>query len=377
MEPEIRADLPASSPIVAYGETRHPGGKKFLAILAGSFVLVLIGLVAWVTLGWKISFPKNVILVAAVNGNTELPMGMPEVWQNATHVRHPVLLGLVETGSSTVPFTLGLSSDGSAGTNYASLWPFVLSSNSPLRLDGTLTVRDLLLTLSHLGHHEAYLTLDTRQLFGGNQLISGPLDGTTWQTDATFATTDSHQLPPGDISINLDALPDAWPSIRDALQQSLPTLALDERPAAISWSASGSSTNVVAQFDETPSTSTLLAFASTAGIYDATAFDLPDGTGAEELEPPLQLLNTSGTQSFTSTSGTALSFDNDTIRLGDVSMTEGEQPTCTSAPALFSIDQAAFDALLTDWSLPSLSGFSQIVATINHGKLTITACPQN
>ena len=110
-------------------------------------------------------------------------------------------------------------------------------------------------------------------------------------------------LPPGDIRLSLQALPEAWTFVQEALTRSAMPVVLDERPEAMSWSEVATSSALILRYANQPATSTHLALASAAGWYDVTQRSLPDGTMVQEFLSPVKKIAGAQVSSTASNSG--------------------------------------------------------------------------
>lgn len=283
MEPDIHSSLPTGSPIIAYGETRRPKGKKLLALIAGSFVVLLLGAFVWALFAWKIPFPTNIPILIAIHGQTSLPDSMPKIWQVAARASHPVLIGLFATDNGLHPFSLGLVTDERTGGPAIQSGPLLFQSEASLESTSTASIRGLLGPLLKLSSHQAWMTFEG---------YSGPIDYHSWYPNLTLAhSSTSFELPPGQISLNLISFPDAWPAIQDALARPPLALNLEQMPASIGMVLDERMpTRIELRFAEPPASSTRLTIAAAAGLYDLKKTDLPDGTRSNILELPLEEL---------------------------------------------------------------------------------------
>jgi|GEM_PF-5995252 len=350
MEPEIRVDLPASSPIVAYGETRQPGSKKFLAILAGSFVLLLIGAFAFGAIFWNVALPKRVIAMAAVHDGLL-----------------PKIVGIAKTDTGFATFTVSTSDNPHAKTRIAG-WPFITTSDASLEIEQR-PMRQIASLISKLGSHQAFIEVDSSEFSGdGIERVRGPYDNDVWRTDAPLRPSDAMLLP-GDISFNIQALQNAWAPIRDALKQSVPTLAFIEMPHAISWSEANGTPVIEARFNEQPASSTTLAFLTSAGIYDIGHVTLPDGSDQEILLPPVQELNATGTLTAPS-STTPLTRLGGMFVLGDPKLVPNQ--SCGNPTDAMTMDQAALAPILKSLNLPFM--FRGVAVRSEDGKMIVIVC---
>jgi hypothetical protein len=372
MDPEIRVDLPSSSPIIAYGETRQPRGNKFLALFAGGFLLIFLVAALIASLLIRVPLPDNTVLVATVHGGSSLPNGAPAVWQVAAH--HPILLGLAKGEHGLVAYRVGLVSDQRTENSKIATWPFAISSDAPLSTNESRSIFEIIWSAIRLGNHQAYITLNTKPLTEANEQITGFIDDGVWKTDVRTASTNT-TLPPGDVSIDLTSQPDAWPAIRDMMAQAIPGLTLNEQPTTLGWTMATDTPRIVASYASTPSTSTLLAFAEAAGLHDENELALPDGSAAVEFEPPMNTILASGTAALTSASGTQLHISDQTISFGPTDNPNSPvNAGCISQPGIFALSGKAVQTILATWNITINSVPDGIRAFIDQGRVSLTSC---
>lgn len=289
MEPIIQTLTPSSSPILAFGRSSSvPPYTKLLAIIAGVFAVFVIGAV--IVFRAKIPVPEHLLFTAAVRGGTKLPDGVPTVWKRAVeHTSAPSILGLAVVNGSLIPFALTTKNISDSALNIERSGAITFASESDIPRSATRPLRDLLALASQTIVHPAYLILDPRALDERlGDRIEGPVDSRgVWKTDIRLATKSFTELPPGDVAVDLDAFPEAWPILTSISREADFPLEIDERPSQVGWSSSSDSTPFVDLRWTAPiSTSTKVALAAAAGIEDVSPYRLPDGVVVDELRLP-------------------------------------------------------------------------------------------
>ncbi|GEM_PF-4993043 len=281
----IRADLPAASPLLAYGETRQiVPAIAWWALLCLGITLILSSGVFLAL--WRIDVPEHLVAIAILRGDTKLPDAFPRVWRNTLQgSRWPVFFGLTRESERITPFAFACRPFSCRPTRL----------KPPVRPTPTKPTARLISWWSRLVFNRAYLQLDTQALTSDptvSNIISGPIDDQgQWKTDFRLPTGDLSQLPVGTIAINLDTLPEAWPRLSAALQLRGFKLDLQDTPTAFGWTFSSSThPNLELVFAHGYTSSTVLSFAAAAGLVETAAYHLPDATVVEELRLPMQTL---------------------------------------------------------------------------------------
>lgn len=289
MEPIIQTTTPTSSPILAFGRASSvPPYTKLLAIIAGVFAVFAIG--AFLLFRTRIPLPEHILFTAAVRGGTTLPDGVPAVWKLAVeHTSAPSILGVAVVNGGPIPFVMTARkiSDSALHIERSGVITFVSEGDIPR--SATRPLRDLLALVIQTIVHPAYLVLDPRAIDERlGDRIEGPVDRRgVWKTDIRLTAKPFSELPAGDVAIDLDAFPDAWPILTSISREANFPLEIGERPNQIGWSSASDSTPLVDLRWTTPiSTSTKVALAAAAGISDASPYRLPDGVVVDELRLP-------------------------------------------------------------------------------------------
>ncbi len=277
MESTIRTHTPDENPT-----------QKLLAILAGVFaVLVIFGILLIRT---RIPMPERVVFVAMVRGGTKLPSDIPNVWKRAIeHTIAPTLLGIAMENGRPNPFALTMHriTDPSLRVERSGLLAFVSDRELPRASSMTLGAT-FLLALRTLAS-PAYLIVDSHAL--DTRLLDqmrGPVNKLgVWTTDIRLPSKPYTELPPGDVALDLETFPEAWPILTAVSRDAGFPLTFEERPIRIGWTpASNSAPFVDLEWALPISTSTQLAIASAAGISIAVPYRLPDGVVVDELRLP-------------------------------------------------------------------------------------------
>lgn len=371
MEPEIHSNLPASSPIIAYGEARGPNLRpKLLALIAGSLVVGLIGVGIWMFARMPIAFPNDSPLVLVVHGGTELPESLPTLWRDAARQSPlPVLVGLSRTENGFEPFVLLPRWRQLPAANNSIKGVTRIVSNVPLPLAENIHAVDLASLFLQLFRHPAYAVVNATGKIS-DRTMSGSLDGTTWHTETAIATSATQDLPDGDMSVDLTALPDAWSAIDDALARSGFVLEAGDAPSALGWTmTTGSTPTLALRYDNGLASSTLLAIAAATGVYDEHPYTLSDGTVTKELGLPFYAIQATDTPNA---SGTApLHLEGTTLYIGNRTETVHVEPICRDGRPIMRFSKTATQNMKS--AFPFLISFqlTEIEFVDNQGKLVV------
>jgi hypothetical protein len=136
----------------------------------------------------------------------------------------------------------------------------------------------------------------------------------------------------GDISVDISALPETWPFLQNILNEM--GLHLDQVPETFTWTNTSSSFPfVTVDFGEaSPSTSTVLAFASIAGLYDIERIQLTDGSYVEGLLRPNSLFSSSSTYSWSVSTNTTVQINTHSATIEQKSTHLPQTHLCSGRP---------------------------------------------
>lgn len=371
---EIHPELPLGSPILAYGTSRPPRVRRMLLAIAAGIFVVLAGAIAWLWTA-KTRMPDRVVSIAAVRAGTQLPDGFPLAWKDATRDGASSLLGFVLTEHGLEPFALTLGSpSGAAPVSAMKNGRFTVLSEQPIAVwrDAPLT-EPLALLLKTL-FHPAYLRVDP-SAFGvdENHLIEGPIDAHgNWNTNTKISGASPQELPSGNIAIDASAFPEAWPIILRELRDRNFDFEPDASPVAIGWSVSSGTTPLIdLRFAHDVSSSTILSFASAAGLHDVASFKLLDDTVVDELRLPENRLASTSSDALRTGEGSHLEISG--TRLSVVPDAPAPTPAspCSEGRPLLRVSREAIDAALFTSGVPLVHPFQNIEAVELNGKLQI------
>jgi len=376
MEPEIQPHLPTGSPILAYGQSKGlPIGRKFLALLAGIFVIFCVAAV-WTTRA-IVRFPDRVLAFAAINGSATLPTDSPLAWTIASsRTTLPKIIGVALTDQGPEPFALVLGSVPKTDLHVEREGAFAFVSVHPLRHTTPQRLGSLLFFFAEGLFHPAYVRIDPSVLNPNlMQTIQGRIDKSgAWITDVQLPTGSVQRLPSSDIAIDLTAFPDAWPEIQRALLAT--GFPLDEilSPTAFGWSASGGTPqHIELAYEHGVPTSTALTFAAAAGIFDQRVYKLPGDVIAQELRTPTSILSVTSSKLWDVTSGTQMILSADAIALQSTQQQERADATspCSDGRLVFSLKPAILQDILSKTGLSSSLLVGEVSAFERGGHLVV------
>ena len=265
--------------------------QKLLAILAGVFVVIVIGGI--LALQRHIPLPERVVVLAVVRGKTHLPEGIPIVWKRAIeHTYAPTLIGIAMVYGRPSPFALTMSRimDPMIRIERSGLLTFVSDREIPRTSSMTLGAAFLLAlrTLTSPAHLMIDLhALDERL----RDRMQGPVDGLgIWKTNVQLPSKPYVELPLGDVAVDLETFPEAWPILAAVSRDAGFSFAFEDRPSRIGWTSASDSTPIVDLEWASPiATSTQFALAASAGFSTVAPYRLSDGVVVDELRLPSTL----------------------------------------------------------------------------------------
>ena len=363
MEPEIHSVLPNGSPLLAYGEQRLPRRKLIGRIAFGFFSTLFVVLFGWLLIGAQIELPAQTFVTAVVPAHTQLPDAYPVLWKIAAKSSSsPMILGFFANDTQLVPFTIGSRFDPVYGVEMQTQGLLLLQSTKPIGSIVSRPLRSFVAPLFSLFRHEAFVRVDLN-VFGTGlpEVVEGSVDRGVWTTQ--IVVNQSGQLLPlplGDIRLSLQALPEAWTFVQEALTRSAMPVVLDERPEAMSWSETATSSSLILRFANEPATSTQLALASAAGWYDVAQRSLPDGTMAQELLTPEKKIAIAQVSSTAPNSAYAASGT--VVQIGALDpQTLSLQQVCGSGTDIFSLKGQALQQLVDGFGLHQEAMFTDLL----------------
>jgi len=372
METDIQTTTPAGSPIMAYGEARGPrmnGRTVGFALLVLVF-LIVVGVGA-ATLFWPVDLPKNTFILASFHGGEHLSDPLPRVWQNTAETsKLPFVAGIAKTADGWQAFTVTLRGFGDAGSWTHATGPFVIHADTTLDLEKGFRAYMIERPIYALKSHAAFVTIKGDALDASlTGSLNGVIDGNVWKTTTRLTDHALHDLVSGDLAVDLRALPDAWPSLKDALHDQ--GFELDTMPETVAWSqTSGTLPALTLDFGaDHPSTSTILALAAAAGDYDEVKIQFPDGTVAQDLRLPLHILASTSSVDWEVTTGTHVRIGLNTASINPSQIGPSFVPHCSGRPVAH-FGQNIVLSLAQRFN-PSFSGSASIDLTENNGVLQI------
>lgn len=356
MDQEVPKQLPNGSPILAYGiAKRFTIGRKLLALIAGIFVIACAAAVI-VTRGF-VQFPDRLLALAAVRGNIQLPSGYPLAWTSVGQTPFPKFFGVAMTDAGPEPFAIIVGSSPQTTLNVDRSGAFAFVSEHPLNR----TIPNHLYSIASFAAgtilHPAELRVDPSVLDPNiMERIEGPVDANgIWKTNIRIPSRDAQALPSMDLALDLTALPEAWPLIQTAVSKE--GLSLDEidPPTAFGWNmTSGALPNVELRYANGAATSTKLAFAAAAGLFDVQPYTLPGDVVGQELKTPKNMLAATSSNSWAIGVGAQLELAENSVSIKTIGIQGGSMESnevCTQGRRLFSMKQAAIQSILTKINL--------------------------
>lgn len=287
MEPEIFTTTQQASPLLAYGTNRSPWNPQRIGLAVVAFGVLVISVV-W-ALKATIRIPDRIPLLAVVRGGIPLSDRLPLSWRDAVSgSKLPVVLGVAVTDDGAVPFALAVGARTSTATQERA-GALTFLSERRIERRRVMHLNWLLAGFARVISSPAFARIELSAIdpsFAWRIDARLQRDG-SWTTDVPLPIGQPTELPPGAFSMNTDAVPEAWPLVRDALRTAGFDLTGSERPSSIGWTPTASSTPFVEmRFAQAPASSTIMAFAAAAGIFDTAPYRLPDGTVLEEFKRP-------------------------------------------------------------------------------------------
>ncbi|MFA5936077.1 MAG: hypothetical protein WC787_04475 [Patescibacteria group bacterium] len=287
------ASLPSASFILAYGAPSSRGrNPKILALFAGIFALVTIIALSLFIFFSSVIMPRDVAVIAFVKSNQPLPDSLPIEWKEARDAAgpFPAFVGLRRSNDTLVPFAVVPRWSDSASTHKTFFWK-------------TLGVNDAeteTTSLRHLADRSfdylrgSWLVIHPSVFLGDastHESIGGPFKKSRWRTRASITKSTSEVRSfIGDSYLDLSVMPNAWTNILSGLEEIEYRIPEDVRAQTIRWAHGATSTAIALDFSEPMTSSTRIALAAAAGLYDEATVALPDGTSLVELREPVELL---------------------------------------------------------------------------------------
>ena len=242
------------------------------------------------------------------------------------HSSLPVILGLAMDAQGAQPFAVAVSSPVRAGFAHTDSGALSVLFDTHAGDLETWQLSQLVSFSVHTLSSPAYLRFQASAIDPSfESTAEGPIDAHgIWHTD-TRLQGDGSALPNGDFALNLAAFPEAWPFVQQLSSQTAALSGRLDAPEAISWYETTSTTpNMLLQYAQDPSTSTLLVLAGAAGISEQVPYRLHDDVIAHELRLPTELLNSTSSAPL-ATSTTVLTISGRRVSLRPVELNSIQQ----------------------------------------------------
>jgi hypothetical protein len=277
MENQIQTSLPNGSPIVAFG-TQGSVGRGFAPWMWGVIGAVVVFVIFFIiVLSLRVPFPKDVRLRAYLGKDAKISDRYPTLWRlaNGSHVI-PRIIGFYSEDNKTYAIVPRWQSmPGFTRTNFLA---FSLITDEAVELQSESILRQIPI-LFKVSKHEAFLELTLPDV-----TLAGPFDGHTWKTDLAVNQAPSGELPEGDIAVDFQVFPQAWPQIQQTLAQQ--GWMIHDQPQRIGWSQTEGLPEFSLIYANNVPTTTALSLMSAGGLHDTTKLALPDGEVVSEFTEP-------------------------------------------------------------------------------------------
>lgn len=297
----------AGSPLISYGEA--PAKKripKLLAFLAGSFVLVLLGVFTWFWVFTSVEVPAEPMLMAIVPAGFVLPPETPELWRNTAENNDPLptILGFVENriDGKAIPFAVRVISVSDLFRDGPHpVWSLISAKGNLGRISKLTPMKIFGNPFKSTGK-QAWLSLDPSMVIGTDQeklalpsRMEGLFDGKIWEVNMPIVDT-SEQVPTS--SLNLVTISGRSNGL--LANYSLTNGIIWQLPEA-SWLAWRHQTStldmIIYPSPFLPSSSTIMEMASSDELLSRQSLLLADETDYFEFQPPSPSTSTQGTES--------------------------------------------------------------------------------
>ena len=302
----IHTNQLSGSPIISYGDTGIRSSKtKLLAVLAGGFVLLIIGLLAWFWFGTHIPLPNNAILSAIVPAGTKLPERAPGLWKtvSADNDPLPVLVGYAKgDDASLVPFAIRFPSVFSRKFYSTGNWELVADVQLKNDVSGS-PYSVFSWPWSALRQKQVWLALYPQIMFGEPGLevsglperIQGYMTDHAWITDLVAGDAVNSNQDAKNVSSMTSQIPllnENQTVLHNFFASQGLSVKLPEKNM-LTWEKINSENQIKIDLNEPVTTDTLSGLAQAVGLFDKSDYLLPDDVMMQGKRPALKVFSSS------------------------------------------------------------------------------------
>lgn len=302
----IHTNQLSGSPILSYGDTGIRSSKtKLLAVLAGGFVLLVIGLFTWFWFCTHIPLPNNTILSAVIPAGTKLPERAPEIWKTvlADNDPLPALVGYAKADdASLVPFAVRFPSLFSRKFYSTGNWELAADVQLKNNVSGS-PFSVFSWPWSALKQKQIWLALYPQIMFGEPGLevsglperIQGYMTNHAWITDlvvgdAVNSNQDAKNV--GGMTSQIPLLTENQMILHNFFASQGLSVRLPEKNM-LTWEKINSENQLKIDLNGPVTTDTLSGLAQAVGLFDESDYLLPDSVMMQGKRPALKVFSSS------------------------------------------------------------------------------------
>jgi len=268
--------LSPGNPLLGFGVEK----RRFPRAAVWIFAFVCAGVAAFLFI-WEytLPFPAEVPFFALTRNFDQAPEYFPGAWRDAAGSHLPAALGVsLQNGAPEVFAVVPRWKKTDLPSTPAGIYKVV--GTEKLELKSKIRLKDLLADWGRLIWHQAYVTLKLP-----DKTLRGSFDAGVWVTDLSLAQTPGVS-DAGDLSLDLEAFPEAWPPIAQALAQSTYALELSKAPSALNLELTADGISGLDLTFSDFSSQTEQEISAALGKTDERNYTLPDDTVVKELLLP-------------------------------------------------------------------------------------------
>ncbi len=346
MEPIFQLTPSHASPIAAYGEGPRNPVVGFLIKLG--FLMLGLGIVASPLLAIffvPLPVPEQTVLLGFSGKMTGVSDALPEIWRaSLREAKTPIVVGATWKTDHAVAFAIVPRFQKTTAAWREDVGVFSLIADEALTktMNHRLSAFPGALLAVGRGHGYVKLLSPTDE----RASLQGEIIGRTVVLEEKVKTTPK-ELPGGDVSLDLEALPTAWGAAQAALEQGH-GWKIEEKPESLGLTLdeNGIQSAEFRYQGEVPVgvAQTMLA---SFGIFDVKREELPDGTLMDELVLPETAL-ASSTHEWTSPTGELIQLADNRLLIESSSTTQSQRPvieTCGEQTLAYFSRQATLRAI--------------------------------
>lgn len=297
---------------MSYGTSGSTSGTiKLLAILAGGFMVMLMGCLVWLWFLTRVSLPDDAVAWAVLPAQTVLSSEAPALWTDALdhNAPLPTLLGYAKDAKTgnVEPYAVLFPSIIGGDLFRSSSWPLAYKGSgnasfvgSPFRVFGWPWQATALDSVKLTVLPRAILGGDRSQSFALPEKISGDVIGRTWYTDLP---SDIEAMSSIGLNASLGAKnivsiksKDAHPLENYYAYQGIPLVL--PTSSWLTWVIGTDFVETQLIPDVVTGTDQLMGLAQAKGFYDSVNYILPDQTLVTGMRSPTFEENTSTQPNF-------------------------------------------------------------------------------